>query len=210
MGLFSKLRDKGLSTISTAKETISSVASKASETTKKIRTSISDTYKKVDTKVGGVLLGGVSTTEAKTSKTLRKAKETESLNTATEQLNEQKERERELEFQEDLSQAEYKKLRDLTNENIFEKIGMGRSEEEKSYQDLLSKSVYFEQYPVLIEKTIPDYNQFLRNKDAGQQIVNTPLPQDTTAEQGSVWNNKLLVGGLIVAGIVILPSLLKK
>jgi len=209
MGLFSKLRDKVSSTISTAKDTISSVAEKIGETSKKIRTSVSDTYKKIDTNVGGILPGGVSTTEAKTSKTLRKAKETESLNTATEQLNEQKERERELEFQEDLSQAEYKKLRDLTNENIFEKIGIGRSEEEKSYQDLLSKSVYFEQYPVLIEKTIPDYNQFLRNKDAGQQIVNTPLPQDTTAEQGSVWN-KLLVGGLIVAGIVILPPLLKK
>lgn len=209
MGLFSTIRNKVSSTISTAKEAVLSVVEKVGETSKKIRSSVSDTYKKVDTKVGGILPGGVSTTEAKTSKTIRKAEEIQNLNTATEQLNEQKERERELEFQEDLSQAEYKKLRDLTNENIFEKIGIGRSEEEKSYQDLLSKSVYYREYPVLVEQTIPDYNQFLRNKDAGQQIVNTPLPQDTTAEQGSVWN-KLLVGGLIVAGILILPPLLKK
>lgn len=173
-------------------------------------------YEKVDSFLGGWLPGGVSPTSVKDQSLRAKTEEKESLNEAqlkaqvqTYDYKLQKEK-NEREFEAQLQAI--KDQQDLVTKNWYEKIGLFSSDQEKAFQEAVSRQQAYDLMTAQIPNTATSfdaYNQALANNPSFNDAVSVPLSANESIfdKIGSglktTSNYALAIGG-VVLGVLLL------
>lgn len=92
---------------------------------------------------------------------------------------------------------------DLLRRSWYEKIGLFRSEQEETFQDLLRQKTFFESINPLIDATVPAGQEYLGRLPELQEVLSAPTPETPKENGGGIFGGtKSFLSGVGITSII--------